>query len=146
MFIQSSNPLVVGLVLVGTVLMGATALYSVSQFGRTQETVKPAEVAPKINKITALGRIEPKSEVISLAAPLSLDSDRVAQLLVEEGDRVKVGQAIAILDSRDRLEDSLQVAREQVRVAQARLAQVKAGAKTGEIDAQQATLRRLQAQ
>lgn len=52
---------------------------------------------------------------------------------------------MAILDSRDRLLDALKQASEQVRVTQARLAQVKAGAKTGEIQAQQATIARLQA-
>ena len=33
-----------------------------------------------------------------------LDSDRVMQLLVDEGDSVKTGQIIAILESQERLE------------------------------------------
>jgi HlyD family secretion protein len=70
----------------------------------------------------------------------------VAQLLVREGDSVKKGQVIAILDSRERLQAELERAQEQVRLARAKLAQVKAGAKTGEIGAQQATIQRLEAQ
>jgi len=65
---------------------------------------------------------------------------------VQEGEQVQAGQVIAILNAHDRLQDELRQAQEQVQVAQARLAQVQAGAKAGEIQAQQATIARLQAQ
>jgi HlyD family secretion protein len=65
---------------------------------------------------------------------------------VKQGDKVSSGQVVAILDSRDRLMAALEQAKEQVRVAEARLAQVKAGAKTGEINAQAATIARLEAE
>jgi hypothetical protein len=55
---------------------------------------------------------------------------------------VKTPQAIAILDSRDRLWAALDQVQEQVRVAEANLAKVKAGAKNGEIQAQKATIAR----
>ncbi|MBD2091235.1 ABC exporter membrane fusion protein [Microcoleus sp. FACHB-1515] len=96
--------------------------------------------------ITALGRLEPVSEVIRVSAPLTLDGDRVAQLLVKQGDSVQPGQVIAVLDSSHRLQSALREAQEQVRVAQSRYEQVRAGAKTGEIAAQQATIARLQAE
>jgi HlyD family secretion protein len=67
-------------------------------------------------------------------------------LLVKEGDRVKTGQTIAILDSRDRLQDASAYAKEQVNMAQAKLAQIKTGAKTGEIEAQQAAIARIKAE
>ncbi len=57
---------------------------------------------------------------------------------------MKVGQVIAIMDSRDRLQASLGEAQRQVQVAKSRLDQVKAGAKQGEIAARQATVNRLQ--
>jgi len=44
------------------------------------------------------------------------------------------------------LQDAVTQAKEQVKIAQAKLAQVKAGAKTGEIQAQQANISRLQAE
>jgi HlyD family secretion protein len=94
--------------------------------------------------VVALGRLEPKGEVIKIAA--SSSGSRIARLQVKPGDTVKKGQIIAILDSRDRLQAELEQAKEQVRVNQAKLAQVKAGAKTGEIGAQQSTIERLQAQ
>jgi HlyD family secretion protein len=58
---------------------------------------------------------------------------------------MKTPQAIAILDSRDRQQAALDQAQEQVRVAEANLAKVKAGAKNGEIQAQKATLARIRA-
>jgi HlyD family secretion protein len=63
---------------------------------------------------------------------------------VKEGDKVKTGQAIAILDNYKNLKASLQLTQEQVKVAQADLAKVKAGAKTGELEAQKATIARLE--
>ena len=101
---------------------------------------------PIVRTVTALGRLEPKGEVIQLSAPASSQASRVEQLLVKEGDRVTAGQTIAILDSRDRASAAVDEAEAQVRVAQAKLAQIQAGAKQGEIAAQQAVIARLEAQ
>lgn len=140
------NGWVIGLVVAATALTSVIAFYGISQFGRVGKYAsQPVVTTPPVRKVTALGRLEPEAEVISLSAPLTLDGDRVAQLLVKEGDQVKAGQVVAILDSRDRLQDALEQAKEQVRVTQAKLAQIKAGAKMGEIQAQQATIARLQA-
>ncbi|MEG3899266.1 MULTISPECIES: HlyD family efflux transporter periplasmic adaptor subunit [unclassified Microcoleus] len=98
-----------------------------------------------LTAVTALGRLEPKGEVIKVSASGAAEGNRIDRLLVKEGDSVKTGQAIAILDSRDRLSAALDQAQEQVRVAQANLAKVKAGAKNGEIQAQKAAIARLEA-
>lgn len=142
------NRRIVGFIVAATVATGAIAFYGISQFATVgvNKSSQPAQTIPIVKKVTALGRLEPAAEVISLSAPLALDGDRVAQLLVKEGDRVQAGQIVAILDSRDRLQDELQQAQEQVRNAEAKRAQVKAGAKTGEIQAQQATIARLEAE
>ncbi len=137
----------IGLVIVSTAITSAIANYAISKYSSEQKQSSPVvATAPVAEKVTALGRLEPEAEVIRLSAPLALDGDRVAQLLVKEGDRVKAGQVVAILDARDRLQDALKQAQAQVKVAQSRLDQVKAGAKTGEIQAQQATIQRLQAE
>lgn len=137
----------ISLVLLATATTGAIVTYSLSKLGPSQPASPAiAQATPTAERITGLGRLEPETEVIQLSAPLALDGDRVAQLLVKAGDRVKAEQVIAILDSRDRLENELQQARERVKVAEARLAQVKAGAKGGEIAAQAATIERVQAQ
>lgn len=141
---KPSNKRFIGLFVSATAITGAIAFYAVYQ--TQQQTPQPVATVPPVRLVTALGRLEPSSEVIRISAPLNLNDDRVAKLLVKEGDAVKAGQVVAILDSRLRLQDALQQAKEQVRVASSRLAQVKAGAKTGEIQAQQATIIRLKAE
>ncbi len=96
--------------------------------------------------VAALGRLEPQGEVIRLSAPDSQAGVRVAKLLVNKGDRVRRGQIVAILDSYNTRLAALERARKQVLVAQASLNQVKAGAKTGDISAQKATIARLEAE
>ena len=103
-----------------------------------------AVVKPKT--VTALGKLAPKGEVIKLSAPTSGEGVKIEKLLVEEGATVKAGQLIAILDSQGRLQAAVNEARAKVSVAEASLVKVKAGAKQGEINAQQATIGRLQAE
>lgn len=95
--------------------------------------------------VTALGNLEPQGELISLTAPTSTQESRIDELLVKVGDRIEAGDIVAVLDNRDRLQATLQTAEEQVRIAQAKLAQVQAGAKSGEIQAQRAEISRLEA-
>ncbi len=142
------NHRLIVLVVAATVITGGIAFYGIAQSGLVGQTASSelGETPPVTPKISALGRLEPETEVISLSAPLDLDGDRIAQILVQEGDTVKSGQVVAILDSRTRLQTAVLQAEQQVRVAKAKLAQVEAGAKTGEIQAQQATMERLQAQ
>ncbi|MBE9198901.1 ABC exporter membrane fusion protein [Nodularia sp. LEGE 06071] len=94
--------------------------------------------------IKALGRLEPKDKVIKLSAPTPniSEASRVEKLLVKHGDKVRVGQTIAILDSQERLLAALEKAKQEVAVAKAHLAQVKAGAKPGEVNAQIANITR----
>lgn len=143
---KPGNRWLIGLVVGATAITGGIVFYGISQYGMISQKPAPVETAPPVKKVTALGRLEPEAEVIKLSAPLALDGDRIAQLLVKQGDNVKAGQVVAILDSRDKLQDALSQAQEQVKMSQAKLAQVKAGAKSGEIFAQKATIERLQAQ
>lgn len=147
-FVKPKNRLVMGLVIVGTTLAAATTFYAVSQSASFSQNAKPlsVETTPPVRKITALGRLEPQGEVIRLGVSQTLNGDRISQLLVKEGDRVKAGQLIAILDAGDRLKSALDEAKEKVKVAEASLAQVKAGAKSGELTAQSATIGKLEAE
>lgn len=139
----------IGLVIIGAAIAAGTTIYGISQFPFLAQTPAPVPEEtppPPARKVTALGRLEPEGEVVRVGAPLSLDGDRLTEILVKEGDKVQAGQVIAVLDSRDRLQSALEQAKEQVKAARARLEQVKAGAKQGEITAQQATIGRLQAE
>ncbi|MGQ4648468.1 HlyD family efflux transporter periplasmic adaptor subunit [Lyngbya aestuarii] len=128
--------------------LGGLLTYQLWRYQTTQTAAnQTTEVSQPVSKtVTSLGRLEPKGEVIKLSAPTSNNGNRVEQLLVQEGDRITAGQVIAILDSHDRLQASLDKAQEDVRLAQANLAITQAGAKQGEIEAQRAEIVRLRAQ
>lgn len=102
--------------------------------------------APAVEKISALGRLEPEGEVIQVFAPTSLDGARVETLQVNHGQQIRKGEVIAILDTYARRQTILREAQEQVAVAQARLKQVEVGAKSGQIQAQKQVSERLQAE
>ncbi len=121
--------------------------YRFSQLQSQNTVIQSAQITtPQIKTVTALGRIEPKGKVIKLSAPTSSEGSRVEQLLVKEGDKVKAGQVIAILDNRPRLQAAYQEAQAAVKVAQVNLEKVQSGAKIGEIEAQKADIARIEAQ
>jgi ABC exporter DevB family membrane fusion protein len=138
---------VLALAVLGALTSGATLFYGI-QFKRQQPVISStiSEAAPIHQSVAALGYLEPKGEIVTLSAPASSEGSRVDQLLVKLGDRVRAGQIIAVLDSRDRLQAALEQAKTDVTIAQARLAQVKAGAKQGDIEAQDAKFERTQAE
>lgn len=130
--------------------LGSTGIlgYNIYVATKPEPPPAPAPTAPPIVAVTALGRLEPQGEVIQLSAGASSAqaTSRVVELRIVEGDKVKAGQIVAVLDNRDRLQAALEKAKQQVKVAQADLAKVQAGAKAGEIAAQRADIARLQAQ
>lgn len=130
------------------ILLGGIGTYLVWRSYSSALPVQRVEnTAPKIQTVTALGFLEPQGKVIKLSAPASSGgTNRVEKLLVKQGDTVRAGQVIAVLDNYDRLQVALQEAEQQVKVGQSNLAVVKAGAKQGEVNAQQSEIVRLEAQ
>jgi HlyD family secretion protein len=107
------------------------------------------ETKPKVQpakQVVALGKLTPKGEVIKLSVANAEDS-RVNQILVDEGDRVKKNQVIAILQGFENSQRNLEEAEKEVELTQARLAQVQAGeSKQAQLAAQQANISRLESQ
>jgi HlyD family secretion protein len=135
------------LLIIGAVLLLGGGGYSMWRSHTMSTPTAQPVAAPRAKTITALGYLEPRGEVIKLSAPSSGGgANRVEQLLVKRGETVKAGQVIAVLDSRDRLQASLVQAQQQVAVAESNLSVVKAGAKRGEVNAQQSEIARLEAQ
>lgn len=134
---------------VGAVLVGISgvAAWELWQWQSDRATAPPTESdrPEEITTVTALGRLEPQGETIQVTASASTQDSRLEELLVEEGDRVEAGEVIAVLDNRDRLQAALRRAEKEVGLAQTKLAQVRAGAKVGEIEAQRAEIARLEA-
>jgi HlyD family secretion protein len=96
--------------------------------------------------VVALGKIEPEGEVIKLSVPNAQDS-RVNSILVKEGEQVKKGQLIAVLQGVDRRTADVQDAETDVRIKTAELMKIRQGeAKKAQISAKNAMVQRLQAQ
>ena len=145
---KSSKPLVkkIPVLVVGAIaIFGGAMIYRLTQTD-TPKTEIPVQTMPEIKTVTALGRLEPQGEIIQISVSSDAQGNQIEELLVKEGDEIEKGQLIAVLDSRERLEAALNQAQEQVRVARANLAQVEAGAKTGEIKAQEAAIARIEAE
>jgi Biotin-lipoyl like len=110
--------------------------YAANQISASNKAKIPVVVAPppKINSVTALGRLEPAGEVTKLTASSS-QTALVRSVLVKEGDKVVPNQILAVLDTVGTKQAQLAKAKEDIRVAQTNLDKVKAGAKAGEISA-----------
>ncbi len=124
-------------------LIGGGVAYRMRFSHPLQQPIAMA-AAPTVETVSALGRLEPEGEAIQVFAPTSSDGARVETLSVKHGQRLRKGNVIAVLDTYERRQAALQEAQEQVRVAQAQLSQVEAGAKSGQIRAQARVLDRQQ--
>ncbi|MEO1799380.1 MAG: HlyD family efflux transporter periplasmic adaptor subunit [Cyanobacteria bacterium J06629_2] len=113
---------------------------------QSQDAVTETESQVQPQQVVALGKLAPKGEVIKLSVANAEDS-RVNQILVSEGDRVEENQVIAILQGFENRQRDLEEAEKEVELAQARLAQVRAGeTKQAELAAQRASISRLESQ
>ena len=91
--------------------------------------------------VHALGRLEPAGTILQLSPKSGNEGATIEQLLVSEGDDVETGATLAIFDNRARRLASLQEAEARLETVEAKLAQVQAGAKAGDIEAQQTVVR-----
>jgi HlyD family secretion protein len=121
-------------VLLGWSLVGGSLAVTLGGCGSRAPKAPPV-AAPR--RVSALGRIEPETKIRKVSVSSSLSGDRIEQILVEENQVVKAEAPLARLNSYGTLEASLAEANENVAVAQSKLAQVQAGAKQGEIRAQE---------
>ncbi|QDT72606.1 HlyD family efflux transporter periplasmic adaptor subunit [Lacipirellula limnantheis] len=134
---RRSRRIIVPAVVVVAVVAVATGVW--------KSRTAPAPVvaaAPVILNVHSLGYLEPKSKVIRLAAPSTTEQVRVERLLVAEGDAVRSGDVLAVLDNYERRSAAVAEAEARVEVEQAKLEQIKAGAKPGDLAAQQAMVSR----
>ena len=133
-------------------LLAGAAILAVSlaaAFISTRSATAPAAIAskPADDSITCLGRISPDGDVIRVSArSISGQPSLVSELLVAEGDDVKRGQVLAVLNSRDQLDAAWRAATARQQVAERRLAQVKAGVKPADLAAQSAEIARLESE
>jgi HlyD family secretion protein len=135
----------VAAVLAAIVAIAALA-WSLGAGGQTVAQTPPdARVAPpQVDAMACLGRILPEDGVVRLSArSLSGQPSIVQSLLVKEGDTVRAGQVVALLDSRPQLEAAWRHAEARIQVARDRATQVRAGARAGDLQAVRADMARL---
>ena len=132
---------------------GLVSLYIFHQLKTNSQTQTPAvssviksQPTPVKVAVTALGRLQPQDKITYLSAPNSVNGVRVEKLLVKEGDNVKKGQVLAYLENYARSQAAIQQAFDKLLIARTKLAQVQAGAKTGDINAQKTAITRLNSQ
>jgi HlyD family secretion protein len=135
--------------LTGTTLTICLSLSSCSSKSPDENLALASDANASISEataITSLGRLEPQGDVIKLSVAFAQDS-RVDKLFVTEGDRVKAGQVIAILQGMNKRKAALGEAEENLAVNQTKLLKIKAGdAKEAEIAAQKAKIAQIEAQ
>ena len=100
-------------------IVGAAA--AVSIFVRPLLSVRSeAQVTPAVRSrlgVACLGRIQPEDGTITFGArSLSGQPSLVAELRVKEGDDIKAGEIVAILNSRQQLEGALRQSEARIKV------------------------------
>ncbi|MBD2210690.1 biotin/lipoyl-binding protein [Nostoc linckia FACHB-104] len=125
----------------------AAGVLGTAKVEQLRKLASSVPIRPMVNTVTAVGHIEPRGEVIKLSAPMGgmQASSRVQKLLIKEGDKVKQGQVLAVLDNHDTQLAALEEAKAKLQESRANLAQVRAGSPR-DIQAQNSVIARLEAQ
>ncbi len=132
------TPWLLGVAAVGVVAVSGTAVWSIRRStpasGVTELTV-PVSAKTVTVRISASATVVP-TQTVNLSPK---NAGRVAQLLVEQGDRVRQGQVIARMESKD-LEAERVQAEANLQQARANLALLQAGTRPEEVDQAQANV------
>lgn len=126
-------------------LNGCLRLDTPAAAGKDDIQTQPAG-ASRPSTVGALGHFVPKNGLLRIAAPYYESRPSVVfHLAVHEGQTVERGQLIAVLDGKPQVEAERLRAIAQIDLARDRLAQVRAGTKQSDREAQRAEIRRLEA-
>ncbi|GAB5464188.1 MAG: ABC exporter membrane fusion protein [Hoeflea alexandrii] len=101
--------------------------------GARQPIALPVERVPSAQRVAematgdvvALGRLQPKAGIVSVALPQGAGDARLDQVLVTEGDIVAEGEVLAVLDSLPLYEAALTSAESTLAIRRAVLAQTR---------------------
>ena len=87
----------------------------------------PKEMAAtmQVTDVVGLARLMPRGDVSIVAPPYGAGDARIAEVLVDIGDRVEKGAVVARLDNQGQLESAVLLARANVAVREAALVQTK---------------------
>jgi HlyD family secretion protein len=142
--VRHPTPWLIGLISAGLLSAGGLTYWVVrssSEAPKTADLTVPVKAQALRVKITASGTIQP-IQTVNLS-PKS--AGIVAELFVEQGDRVKQGQVVARMENQE-VEAQILQARARVGQAQARLAKLQTGSRSEEITQAQAQVNQAEAQ
>jgi len=130
------------LLLCSVLLTVVVGLWLRSRYSSSVEQAVVPALPARADRVAvhALGRLEPASRILELSPESGNEGTTIRELLVREGQDVEAGAVLAILDNDVRREASVAEARAALKAAEAKLAQVQAGARSGDIAAQEAAL------
>ena len=111
-----------------------------NNFQFTSATALAADNRTRSSGVHALGRLEPKGTILRVAAPSGNEGNRLESLYVEEGVKVVKGELLGRMDTYARRLASKVQEEARLATAMAKLSQVKAGSKQGDIDAAKAAV------
>lgn len=155
--LKPSGKLIIPLAIVGVLGIGILKIGKISLTKAPNAKTVTANTQNQKNQVrsvTALGRVEPQGEVITIGGSVG---ERIAQLLVKDGQQVKAGDVLAYLDSyQERLAEKNAAATQleeantrlkaeslfgtaQIQEAESRIRQIKIP-NLSEIEAQKATI------
>ena len=125
-----------------TILVGVVMalIYMKSHAAALSAAAIESSQPPQRTHVYALGRLEPAGSILQLMPKSGNEGATIDQLLVKEGDEVEAGDTLAVLDNQARRVAALKESQARLEAAQARLLQIKAGVKAGDIEAQQAAV------
>jgi HlyD family secretion protein len=142
--LRQPNPWIVGLILAGVLGAGGISYTLVQQKAAAPDIATltvPVKSEPLQVQIGASGTVQP-IQTVNLSPK---NAGIVAELFVEQGDRVSQGQIIARMKNDD-IDAQLMQSRARIAQAEARLAQLKAGNRPEEISQAEARVSQAQAQ
>jgi HlyD family secretion protein len=142
--VQHPTPWIIGLISAGILGAGGLSYGVIQNSSRASDTAAltvPVKAEPLQVRITASGVVQP-TQTVNLS-PKS--AGIVAELFIEQGDRVKQGQVIARMENQE-IEAQILQARARVGQAQARLSKLQAGNRSEEIAEAQAQVVQAEAQ
>lgn len=127
--------------------LAGSATPSASAAGPSATPLSTASAVPvppvDDGKVSALAYLEPEGRIVALGVPAEMAQERVTRWRVAEGAAVRRGEVVVEMEARDRLLRDVETAESRVAVARAHLDQVLAGARRGEIAAQQKEAQRI---
>lgn len=103
-----------------------------------------AATLPSADRVVALGRLIPRGDVTTVALPYGARDARIAEVRVQEGESVRQGDVLAVLDNLQDLESAVAVAEADLAVREASLAQTRQSVRAS-IEEAEATLERAEA-